>query len=108
MPQLLVATMVAIVAAAVAATATIAVSRRRLERERARAEEIQRSLDESVRVGRDDREIQQLILGSMEEGLLLFDRDGRSVFANGSLERHLGAAPTTIDELRPEPLRSAA
>ena len=108
MSDLLVTTAVAIVAAAVAAAATIAVFHRRVHRERARADEIQRSLDESVRTGEDDREVRGVILGSMEDGILLFDREGRTVFANLSLERHLGTTPGGIDELRPEPLRGAA
>src|SRR6059036_449266 len=108
MSQLLIATVAAIVAAAVAAAATIAVYRRRVASEAARAGQIERSLERSIRATRDDREVRELILGSMEEGILLFDHEGRQVFANPSLERHLGTAPETVDGLRPEALRRSA
>ena len=108
MSELLVAAVGATVAAAAAAAATVAVYQRRIDRERSDRRALQRSLDASERTGKDDREVRGLILGSMEDGVLLFDREGRCVFANASLERHLGVAPQTLDGLRPHALRQAA
>jgi signal transduction histidine kinase len=44
----------------------------------------------------------------MEEGVLLLDPDGRRVFANDALVRHLGAAPPTVAAVSPADLQKAA
>jgi two-component system sensor histidine kinase SenX3 len=41
----------------------------------------------------------------MQEGVLLVDGDGRTVFANGALDEHLGGAPTSIAHLYPPAIR---
>jgi signal transduction histidine kinase len=69
-----------------------------------RAEEALRLQERSTR---EDRAVQDLILSSMEEGILLFDRSGRAAFANAPLARHLGAAPADIDALLPLELQKA-
>ena len=52
--------------------------------------------------------MQDLILSSMEEGVLLVDREGRAVFANAPLARHLGGSPADLDALLPLELQKAA
>jgi len=52
-----------------------------------------------------ERQVQDVILSSMEEGVLLLARDGNRVFANEALERHLGAAPSGTTDLLPASLR---
>lgn len=55
----------------------------------------------------EDREVRELVLASMEEGVLLFTRDGRREFSNGALERHLGSAPERVEALLPLGVREA-
>ena len=57
---------------------------------------------------REEREVQDLILASMEEGVLLFDRRERAVFANAAAESHLGTAPADVAALLPIDLQKAA
>jgi two-component system sensor histidine kinase SenX3 len=78
---------------------------------RSKEREVQRaagSLDEQRRNSDEGRRIQDLILGSMEEGVLLLDSDGRRVFANDALGRHLRDTPDGIDALMPVELQRAA
>lgn len=56
----------------------------------------------------DDRRTQDLILGSMEEGVLLLAAGGDRVFTNEALRRHLGGTPDTVDALLPVDLQRAA
>jgi signal transduction histidine kinase len=56
-------------------------------------------------VAADERAVQDLVLSSMEEGVMLVDRDGARVFTNPAMTRHLGAEPLGVDDLRPEALR---
>ena len=46
-----------------------------------------------------------MILGAMQEGVLLFDAHQDAAFANVALERHLGARPDSIGHLYPIDLR---
>ncbi len=55
----------------------------------------------------EDREVRSLVLASMEEGVLLLDRDGERVFANEALERHLGSIPVNAEHLLPLDLKDA-
>jgi two-component system, OmpR family, phosphate regulon sensor histidine kinase PhoR len=64
-------------------------------------------LERQQRNSADQRELQDVVLSSMEEGVLLLDHDGRRIFSNAALERHLGSLPDSIDELRPIPFRDA-
>jgi two-component system sensor histidine kinase SenX3 len=65
-------------------------------------------LRDSQRTSRSERQVQDLILESMEEGVLLFDRRERTVFANAAAESHLGATPTDAGALLPIDLQKAA
>jgi signal transduction histidine kinase len=53
----------------------------------------------------EERRVQDLILGSMQEGVLLFDGEGRTAFANSALELHFGSRPGTVSQLYPPALR---
>lgn len=71
-------------------------------------------LDRSVQRAREDRRIadgerrlMQLVLSSMNEGVLLFGADGRRRFANPAAERVLGARPVNVEAVLPLPLREA-
>src|SRR5262245_3422765 len=91
--------------------ATVVASRRRRtegEELRARATRAEEALQRQERSSADQRELQDLVLSSMEEGVLLLDDRGHRVFSNPALERHLGTLPDSIDELRPLPFREAA
>ena len=50
----------------------------------------------------------ELVLSSMQEGVLLLTRDGRTAFANPALADLLGALPASRDALLPLGLRHAA
>jgi two-component system sensor histidine kinase SenX3 len=63
------------------------------------------SLKRSRRASEDERAVQDLILSSMQEGVLLFDGDRQTAFANAALERHLGARPGATAQLYPPALR---
>jgi signal transduction histidine kinase len=71
------------------------------------ADEATAALAEQSRSSADEREVQAMILASMEEGVLLFDPHGARVFANEAIGRHLGDAPTNADLLLPIALRDA-
>ena len=73
-----------------------------------RAEDAASALVRREESAREDRHVQSLILGSMQEGILLFDGRGRSAFANAALEHHLGTSPETWGQLFPIVLREAA
>lgn len=66
------------------------------------------ALEERVRVSAEDRQVQGLILGSMQEGVLLFDGGWRTAFANDALGRHLGPPPAALVQLYPPGLREMA
>jgi two-component system, OmpR family, sensor histidine kinase SenX3 len=79
-----------------------------LRAESLRADRAEEDLRQRERSSRDDQAVQDLILSSMEEGVLLMDRDGRTVFANAALARHLGANPSDLEALLPLDLQKAA
>ncbi|MEX0754549.1 MAG: ATP-binding protein [Actinomycetota bacterium] len=61
-----------------------------------------------VRALRREQRIRDLILSSMQEGVLLFDGDGGGVvFANDAIDRHLRTRPATASQLHPPALREA-
>jgi signal transduction histidine kinase len=68
---------------------------------------VERALADERRVAAEERAVQDLVLSSMEEGVLVVDRNGGRVFANQALDRHLGTDPGSLAELRPEALRQA-
>jgi two-component system, OmpR family, sensor histidine kinase SenX3 len=55
-----------------------------------------------------ERDAESTILASMEEGVLLFGRDGFSRFANDAAGVHLGILPSSIDALLPLGLQRIA
>jgi two-component system sensor histidine kinase SenX3 len=65
------------------------------------AEVLERSRAEAA----EARRVQELTLGSMREGVLLVDGDGRTVFANEALDDHLGGTPTSSAHLYPPAIR---
>jgi signal transduction histidine kinase len=75
---------------------------RELEAENRRAST---SLEDRARAAREDRQVQERILGSMQEGVLLFDAERRTGFANEAVERHLGVRPGSLGEVLPTSLR---
>jgi PAS domain-containing protein len=84
----------------------------RRERERARdaGSRHDRDRDELLgRVAASEEELRssRLILDSMQEGVALFDADGRQAFANPGAERHLGFRPASVEAILPLALRDA-
>ena len=63
------------------------------------------ALEEREQASRHERRVQDRILGSMQEGVLLFDGGWRTVFANDALVRHLGARPEALSQVFPAGLR---
>jgi len=95
-----------VVAGGLVVTAITVVQRsRRAATERARANEAARALERERAAAAEERAVQDLVLSSMEEGVMLVNREGTRVFANPSMARHLGMEPTGVDDLRPEELR---
>jgi len=74
---------------------------------RERTAHAEAELARQERSSADQRHLQDVVLSSMEEGVLLMDDRGRRVFSNPALEQHLGFLPDVIDELRPLPFRDA-
>ena len=64
-------------------------------------------LEGQVAASGEERRIRDLILSSMEEGVLLGAPDGAVRFVNRAMERHLGASPSTLSMLAPVGLREA-
>lgn len=56
----------------------------------------------------DERRTQDVILASMEEGILLLGSDGARIFANAALSYHLGTERPDLDTLLPLEFRRAA
>jgi signal transduction histidine kinase len=75
---------------------------RRLEAANRRTEG---ALEDRVRTSRDERRVQDRILGSMQEGVLLFDAGWRTVFANDALAQHFGSRPEALSQVFPSGLR---
>jgi two-component system, OmpR family, sensor histidine kinase SenX3 len=71
-----------------------------------------KGLEELARVSAEASQVRDQILASMHDGVLLFDRDARTVFANEALEHHLCARPETLAQVYPpsigETIRRAA
>jgi signal transduction histidine kinase len=106
--DLLAATIV-IVGVVFVACVGIAIGRRSMaESVRVLNADLARSTDavqQSERSNLDGRRVQDLILNSMQEGILLFDGDHRTAFANGALDQHLGNRPDAANHLYPPILR---
>jgi len=74
---------------------------------RDRVERAEAELIRQQRSAADQLELQDVVLSSMEEGVLLLDNSGQRVFSNPALLQHLGALPDSIGELRPLAFREA-
>jgi signal transduction histidine kinase len=102
---------VALIAVVVLGVA-IAVVRQRAEAElrdvRRELEDAREDLRERERSSEEAREIRDLILSSMQDGILLLDADGRTVYANGAFERLLGSKPDGTSGLFPLAIRETA
>jgi len=81
---------------------------RRSDRLAADVERAEEALRAQQRTSREERQVQDLILGSMEEGVLLFDRRERTVFSNAAAESHLGTRPADVSALLPIDLQKAS
>ncbi len=66
-----------------------------------RARTAEDALDRRNRTSEEDRQVQDLILTTMQEGILLFDGGWRLAFANDAVTRHLGGRPAAIQQLLP-------
>jgi two-component system sensor histidine kinase SenX3 len=108
MGNLLICVLVGAVIAGAAALAAYLRGSNRAARLAADVERAENLLRESERTSRGERQVQDLILGSMEEGVLLFDRRGRTVFANAAAATHLGSTPAEAGALLPIDLQRAA
>jgi two-component system sensor histidine kinase SenX3 len=82
-------------------------TRAKLTDARGRASAAAAELERREAAERDRRAVQDLILGSMQEGVLLFDASLETAFANDALERHLGSRPVSVGQLFPPDLREA-
>jgi signal transduction histidine kinase len=67
----------------------------------------QDALDLRERSAREDRRVQDLILSTMHEGVLLLDGRHRTAFANDALARHLGTRPEGLAQIYPVTARQA-
>ena len=111
LPPMNVVFMIGAVGAAIAITVlavALALSRDRLRSSEREVQQAAGSLDQQRKSSDEGRRIQDLVLGSMEEGVLLLDPDGRRVFANDALGRHLRDTPDGVDALMPVELQRAA
>jgi two-component system sensor histidine kinase SenX3 len=89
--------------------AGVALGRRSHAADVRHAEEESRStqdaLDRREHAAVGDRRVQDLILGTMQEGVLLLDAGWRTAFANAALERHLGSRPAALTQILPTTAR---
>ena len=72
----------------------------------AQAEQTRR-LEDRIESLEGDRRRMDLVLSSMLEGVVLFDRSGRVIYANSATEGHLGIVPRSVEGLLPLGMRSA-
>ncbi len=82
-------------------------ARDRLRVARAEAARVTSELDRFERSTAREHEVQDLILESMHDGVLLLGPGGEVAFANGALARHLGSKPTGTRDLLPHDMREA-
>jgi signal transduction histidine kinase len=81
--------------------------RSRLAAAERRAESASTEVERGAALERERRAVQDLILDSMHEGVLLFDAGFETVFANAALDRRLGTRPASAAELFPVAVREA-
>jgi two-component system sensor histidine kinase SenX3 len=102
---------IAITAAALVAAFAAIAGWRRTSRSsatwRARAITAEAALDEDRRRSDEERGVRDLVLSTMEDGIVLIARDGSVVFANEAVSHHLASVPTSLATVLPLSLRSA-
>ncbi len=98
-------------AAAVSVAGAAAIGWRRAvrsaRRQSQRAERADATRVEQLARAREEREIRDLVLSTMEDGIFLIGQDGAVVFSNGAVGRLLPAAPASVDTVLPLALRAA-
>lgn len=100
---------VSVLVALAGVTAWLALGSRRASADaHARAEEAELALASGEARWSDRGAVQDTILSSMLEGVLLLGPDGATVFANPALDRHLGGRPAGVSDVFPARLREAA
>lgn len=91
--------------AAVGALLVAARSAPRARASDAALEDAETRLEQRERTSAAQDEVRDVILSSMEDGVLLVDPEGRTAFANGALASLLGARPERTSALFPLALR---
>ena len=101
--------LVTLLALAVGIGLGVAVARERAGRRvaelRAQVRRAEADLQVGERSSAEQRAVQDLILSSMQDGVLLIDGHASTAYANEALRRHLGAVPGGIAALFPLALR---
>jgi signal transduction histidine kinase len=102
---------IAVTAAALVAAVAAIVGWRRAARSsatwRARGLTAEAALDENRRRSDEERGVRDLVLSTMEDGIVLIARDGSVVFTNEAASRHLATVPTSLATILPLALRGA-
>ena len=96
------------VAIAVAAVIAAVRARRGARVEGTAKDEVVADLHGRLEASEAERDSASTILGSMEEGVLLFGAEGDTRFANAAAEAQLGARPSSIEALLPLGLQGIA
>jgi two-component system sensor histidine kinase SenX3 len=96
-----------VAAGGLGALLALAVTRAKVEEARRRADSASVELARREESAREQRAVQDLILDSMQEGVLLLDPKLDTAFANVALDRHLGSSPPSVAQLYPMDLREA-
>jgi signal transduction histidine kinase len=87
--------------AIVAVTVSVMRSRRKVDDATTRAERAEHALDRQQQELAAELAIRELVLGSLDDGVILWDRHGARVFANDAVRRPFPAVPTTVGSMLP-------
>jgi two-component system, OmpR family, sensor histidine kinase SenX3 len=98
---------IALAGAGVGAALTLRAVRPRLDAAGADLARATDALRRQERSTAEERAVQDLILRSMQEGVLLLDPAGEVAFANDAFVRHLGSPPSGLHALLPLAVRDA-
>lgn len=104
MDTMVAAVLGAVLGAAIGRGLTI---RRATARRDTQVDGLREELEAQRRTSAETREVQDLVLSSMQDGILLIDTRGTTAFANDALVRHLGVRPEGAAQLFPTSLRGA-
>ena len=98
-------------AAAVSVAAAAAIGWRRAvlsaSRQSQRADRAEATTVEQLAGAREEREVRDLVLSTMEDGILLIGRDGAVVFSNAAVGQLLLPEPASVETVLPLALRAA-